>query len=121
MTELKQYLRERKVVDSNYLDSITTEDLNKNKFSLFSVDGQEYMLSHFFDNSDELGYGLTKTNHILKTENTNMVAIAIVEGDDVVCINTTDNSIWLWCLQTGNGEFVKIINSFEEFKSMVIL
>ena len=120
MTEIKQYLTDRKVLDSRYIDFVTTDNLNENEFRLFTVNGQQYMLSHFLDSSDKTGYGLVKTNHVLKTEKNDMVAIAVVEGDDIICFNTNDSSIWLWRLQTGDGELAKITNSFKEFELLVV-
>lgn len=120
MKDLEQYLIERKLFDSDYFHSVKAEDLNKKQYKLFSADGQDYMLSHFFDDSNELGYGLIKTNCILRTDNTDMVAIAAVQGDDVICINALDNSIWLWCIQSANGNYVKIADSFNLFKQIAL-
>ena len=120
MKDLEQYLIDRKLFDSDYYRCVKAEDLNKRQYKLFSVDGQDYMLSHFFDDSNELGYSLIKTNCILQTDNSNMVAIAAVQGDDVICINISDNSIWLWCIQSANGNYAKIADSFNLFKQIAL-
>ena len=115
MNELQEYLIKRKVTDSNYLNNITELNRNKENFRLFLLNGHEYMVSHFFDNSNRLGFDLMLTNSILQTEDSNMVAIAAVEGDDVICIKANENSVWLWFIQSGSGELEKISNTFKEF------
>ena len=118
--DLYEYLQNRGVTDKNYLNFVLKEKTRGEKFKLFLVDGQPYMLSHFLDASDELGYGLIETNDVLGLTDTEMLAIALVEGDDVVCINSTDNSIWLLSFQSGGGTLLRIVDTFCDFLSMII-
>ena len=119
MNTLIEYLKRRKVSDLDFVDFITSNFTKQKEFKLFSTSNQDYMISHFFDESNTLGFSLIMTNDILGIDKTNMVAIAAVEGDDIICLNAADNSVWLWCLQTGNGEYVKISDTFKTFAQMI--
>ena len=88
-------------------------------YSLFGVDGFDYMVDHFLDDSDQVGYGIVPTNTGLKTETANAVAIALVEGDDVICIDTDDGAVFLWLVQTGNSERKVIAKNIEQFVDMI--
>lgn len=117
---LVEYFKKRKVLDLGFVEFMTSKHAQTKPYKLFSVNNQDYMVSHFFDSSNNVGFSLIKTNEILNTNKTDMMAFAAVEGDDIICLNTDDNSVWLWCLQTNNGKFVKITTSFEKFKSIAI-
>lgn len=117
---LVEYFKKRKVSDLGFVEFMTSKHAQTKPYKLFSVNNQDYMVSHFFDSSNNVGFSLIKTNEILNTNKTDMMAFAAVEGDDIICLNTNDNSVWLWCLQTDNGKFVKITNSFEKFKSIAV-
>ena len=117
---LVEYLEKRKVSDLSFIQFIISECTKQKPYKLISVNNQDYMVSHFFDSSNQIGFSLIKTNEILDTNKTNMIAFAAVEGDDIICLNTADNSIWLWSIQTGNGEFVKISDTFKAFAQMVL-
>lgn len=116
---LIEYLKSRNVLDLGIVDFITSDCIKQKNFKLFSANNQDYMISHFFDESDDVGFSLIKTNEILETNKTDMIAIAAVGGDDVICLSTTDNSVWIWCLQTGNGECIKISDTFKLFTKMI--
>lgn len=120
MNTLLEYLKSRKVLDLGFIEFMTSTRVNHKEFKLFSVNNQDYMISRIFDESDAVGFSLIKTNEILETNKTNLVVFAAVEGDDVICFNTADNSIWIWCLQTGNGECIKISDTFRAFIQMII-
>lgn len=117
---LSKYLKERNVTDKNYLNYIMAEDTENEEYKLFMVEEQAYMLSHFLDSSEELGAGLIKTNGVLGLENTNLIAIAVLEGDDVICIDNADNSVWLLSFQSGNKELFYVTETFDEFRTMAI-
>ncbi len=109
------YLNKRKVKDEIYKDFIINETNKKVPFKLFQVDGFDYKMSHFLDDSEQEGYGLLATNETLNLSDSNYIAIGLVEGDDVICMNTLNSEIVLWLVQTGNGERVKIAESFKSF------
>lgn len=73
------------------------------------------MVSHFLDLSERSGYGLIVTNETLKTASGDALAIGLIEGDDVICMDIPSGTILIWMIQSGNGEFIKVSDSFEEF------
>ena len=97
---------------------LTSEEANKSKFIPFAVNREDYAIHHFLDGSHRSGYGVKKTNDQLKTDETDYVAVALVEGDDVICINVQDGSVHLWLIQSGDGEMIKVTDSFSDFLSI---
>ena len=119
MNELCEYLQNRGVTDKTYLNFVSKVETRDEKYKLFSVEGQAYMLSHFLDSSDELGFDLIRTNDVLGLTHTEILAIALVEGDEVICINKNDNSICLLSFQSGERELYGVAGTFHEFLSMI--
>lgn len=118
--EISVYLKKQGITDKEYL-AFMLETKNEDLcFKLCSVDGFDFMVSHFFDNSNKRGYGLIPTNNILKTTGSQFTAIGLIEGDDVICINSLNGAIYVWMIQTGNGEYVEVSKSFAEFMNECI-
>ena len=88
-------------------------------FKLCSQNGFDYMVSHFLDASDIKGYGVIATNASLQMSG-EQLAIGLIEGDDIICMDLQDRSIYLWLVQTGKGERIKVSDSFGEFLSNVV-
>lgn len=120
VNKLTEYLCKRNVADSFFLEFILSKSTQKSEFKLFFVNNQEYMISHFLDESNVLGHDLIATNDILKTTETDMLVFAMVEGDDAVCLNLSDNSIWLWRFESYDTNFIKIADSFGEFIDIAV-
>lgn len=120
MDKIGEYLESRKVLDLFFIEFMKSNKTKETEFKLIDIKGEDYLVSYFFDSSNIIGYDLIKTNEILKTNNINMVAFAVTEGDDIVCINTVDNTIWLWGIESCDGEFIKIEDTFETFISRII-
>lgn len=112
---VNEYLKARGVNDALLKAIICEGPAMPNEFIPFSANGIDYAIHHFLDDSDIAGYGLIQTNAILNLNDNNSVAIALVEGDDVVCINTDNGSVYLWLIQMGHGERIQLANSFDEF------
>lgn len=112
------YLNSRKVVDREYRNLLLSGDLQNCVFKLCSVKGFDFMMSHFLGQSDEAGYGLIPTNHILGLDGSNQLAIGLLEGDDVVCMNLDDGSINLWLLEMADGKRINVAASFKELLEM---
>jgi hypothetical protein len=73
------------------------------------------MMSHFLGQSEDAGYGLIPTNRILGLDGSNQLAIGLIEGDDVVCMNLDDGSINLWLFEMADGKRMTVATSFGEF------
>ena len=114
---LVAYLERRGVHDEAYKAHIlaSPSDLS---FELCSANGFDFMVSYFLDGSDRIGYGLIPTNETLKTGNGNRMAIGLIEGDDVICLDIPTGKISLWMIQTGNGESLDVADSFDRFFEM---
>lgn len=102
-------------LDPDVVEYLTSDKANANVFIPFTVKRDDYAIHHFLDGSHRAGYGAKKTNDQLKTDDTDYVAVALVEGDDVVCINVKDGSVLLWLIQSSKGEMIKIADSFSDF------
>lgn len=106
-------------IQSVEIEKLLTEDMSDQmEYIPFSADGFDYAIHHFLDSSDIPGYGVFQTNAILGLEGTEQFAIALVEGDDVICLDKKDGSVNLWLIQTGNGERIRIAPSFRAFLAL---
>lgn len=115
MQKLIQYLDSRGVQDGAYRDLVQTGGEEKLQFEIVCADDFEYQVSHFFNESGKKGYGLIPTNELLKTHTGPMMAIGAIEGDDVICMDLRSGAVYLWMIQTGEGEYMKAADSFSEF------
>ena len=113
--ELVDYLKKKHINDTTFLSFIYNENSEDIVYKLCSVDGFDFVVSHFFDDSDKKGYGLVVTNEILTLKKENYIAIGLIEGDDIICMDVDDGSIYGWLVQTGCGEYIKLYDSFEIF------
>ena len=109
------YLKHRKI-NSNKLIKF----LQRQKFGLldsvtFLANNELYEITHFLSKSEIMGYDIMAVNRQLSLDDTNIVAIALVSGDDVICVNNLSNEVFLWKIQTGNGEEIIISKSLDEF------
>ena len=109
------YLKECGVNDGEYFSFLIEKKYKDLNFKLCSVDGFDFIVSHFFDDSTQSGYGLIKTNDILKKNGCHFIGIGLIEGDDVLCINSLTGTIHVWLIQTGNGEYIEVSRSFKSF------
>lgn len=118
--EATQFLIEQGVPKDAVQVYLATAKLTKIEYIPFTALGYDYAIHHFLDLSDTLGFGLFPTNKQLRLVGTEFTAIALVEGDDIVCIEAEKGFIYLWLLQTGNGEKILIANSINEFLKMSV-
>ena len=81
----------------------------------FSVDGEEYEISHFLTKSDIIGYDIKKANAQLNTDSTSFVALALVIGDDVLCYDTQTKEVFLWRIQTAGGDHLIVSDNLSSF------
>ena len=66
---LVEYFKKRKVLDLGFVEFMTSKHAQTKPYKLFSVNNQDYMVSHFFDSSNNIGFSLIKTNEILDAVN----------------------------------------------------
>lgn len=112
---INEYLKSRGINDALLSSIICKGPSQQTEFIPFSAGGIDYAVHHFLDDTDLAGYGLVQTNTILNLNDTYFIAVALVEGDDVICVNTENGSVCLWLVQTGRGEWITIADSFASF------
>lgn len=113
--ELVDYLKQRGVRDDIYCSFVQQYYSDDYKFIMCSANGFDYIVSHFLDKSERKGYGLIATNKTLQTEKSGQLAIGLIEGDDVICLDPKTGRICLWLIQTGNNNYITVAESFQEF------
>ena len=114
---LVEYLDKRKVNDEAYRTYVLASPSDQS-FELCSINGFDFMVSHFLDGSDRTGEGLIPTNEVLKTSTGEKMAIGLIEGDDVICMDIPSRKIYLWMIQTGCGESIAVADTFSDFYVM---
>lgn len=92
-TNISSYLKECNVQDSDYLSFVLDETPIEYNFVLYSVEGFDFVVSHFFNNSDELGYWLIPTNKLFKNIDKNRLAFGLFEGDGVICMDLASGGL----------------------------
>ena len=113
--ELVDYLNRRGVRDNIYRSFVQQYRPDDYKFIMCTINGFDYIVSHFLDRSERKGYGLIATNETLQTEKSGQLVIGLIEGDDVICLDPKTGQISLWLVQTGNNDCVTVAKSFQEF------
>lgn len=81
----------------------------------FLVGEEEYNITHFLSKSDVDGYDIRKLNTLLKTEGTDTVAFAVVLGDDVLCYDIKNKEVFIWRIQTGDGDKLLVSDDLSKF------
>ena len=113
--ELNEFLNHHGIESGIYSEFVRRYIPGDCKFVQCSSDGFDYMVSHFLDKSEKMGYGLIVTNETLETEKTGKLAIGLIEGDDVICLDPQTGRISLWLIQSGNGECINVAETFQDF------
>mgnify|MGYP007070218728 CR=1 FL=1 len=86
----------------------------------FFVGNDPYELTHFLSKSDTMGYDIRKVNALLKTNETDDVVFAVVLGDDAVCCNVTTGEVYIWLIQSGEGERIDTGLTLTDFLNNII-
>lgn len=119
------YLKIRNVKDDKYLEFINNNDFaffKDNIIHIFNKEynqNDEYMIENFLSCSSVAGRDIIQANKNLGLDIGDIIAIASVAGDDVVCMNIKTNEICLYLIETGNMKFVHIADNFVDFCNMI--
>ena len=81
----------------------------------FTIGEKEFFITHFLSKSDDEGYDVRKLNALLKTDSTDIVAFAVVLGDDVLCYDVKTKDVFIWRIQTGNGDKLHVSDDLSGF------
>ncbi len=112
---VKDYLKSRKVTNRELGKIIQKHPFGLLKDTSFFVGEEEFGISHFLSKSDVTGYDIQKVNTLLGTEALNIVAFAIVMGDDVLCYDIKSKEVILWLVQTAEGERLLVSDNLTKF------
>ena len=109
------YLKSRKVTNRELGKIIKKQPFGLLKDTTFFIGKEEYGITHFLSKSDIAGYDIQKVNTLLGTEALDIVAFAIVVGDDALCYDIKSKEVILWMIQTGGGERLFVSDNLSKF------
>ena len=109
------YLQSRKLTNRELSRIIKKYPFGLLKETSFFIGSEEYGISHFLSKSDIAGYDIQKVNALLGTEARGIIAFAIVIGDDALCYDTKSKEVFLWMIQTGGGNRLRVSDSLTKF------
>lgn len=113
------YLDSRMVYNKdyrNFLEKVPFGCLEENSFF---VGGECYGVSHFLTVSNIDGFDIKKANQHLGLDKGSVIAIALVEGDDVLCLDLITGEVFLWMISCGDGEKILVSKTFNMFLNMI--
>ncbi len=118
------YLVNRGVENKTYLEIIKNYPFGLLAENIFyigeAIVGYEYTLEYFFSDEATMSPDIKTVNKNLQTDCGDILSIANVYGEDIICMNIKTGEILLWELESGNGDMVHIAKNFEEFLAMII-
>ena len=114
------YLQERNMNNEALNKVITNYPFGLLDGAEFIIGSEEYAITHFLSKSETSGYDIESVNRLLNLIETPVVAFAMVAGDDVLCYDTQTSKLFLWLIQTQNGEKIEIEDTLSEFLDGVI-
>lgn len=82
------------------------------------LNGHVYSVQCFMGESQELGFDIEKSNDLLEQESIvpeHFVAVGLLQGDDVICIEKGTGFVYLLLIESGDGEIVKVADTIESF------
>ena len=109
------YLRARKLSNRELNRIIKKYPFGLLKETSFFIGEEEYGISHFLSKSDITGYDIQKVNSLLGTEALGIIAFAIVVGDDALCYDNKSKEVFLWLIQTGEGNRLRVSDNLTKF------
>jgi len=117
---VSDYLKSRKLSSKELYKIIQEYPFGLLKDTSFFIGDEEYGINYFLSKSDITGYDIQKVNALLDTKAYNCVAFAVVVGDDVLCYDTENQSVFLWMIQTGEGRKLHVSDNLTEFLKAII-
>ena len=118
------YLANRGVDNQNYLEIIKNYPFGLLADNIFyigeMVSGYEYTLEYFFSDIATICPDIETVNKNLQTDSGDILSIANVYGEDIICMNIKTGEILLWELESGNGDMIHIAKDIKEFIAMII-
>lgn len=86
--------------------------------NIIMVSNEEYTIQCFLGKSENTAYDIVACNNIRELDKTPLCAIAMLYGDDLICINANDGAVYFF----NDNELVLLASNFESFfKSIKLL
>lgn len=114
------YLRSRRFINRELNRIIRHYPFGLVTGASFVANKQRYSISHFLSCSQIMGYDIRKVNDFLDTEDSAIVAFALVLGDDALCYNTETKEVFLWRIQTSDGDQIFVSDNLTSFLKSLI-
>ena len=109
------YLQKRGIKSEKLSHFISEKPFGLLCDAVFMFKNEEYEITHFLSNSDIVGYDIRKVNEMLNTDETNECVFAVIMGDDVLGYNIKTEEVFIWYVQTGDGEKTVIADNLDKF------
>lgn len=99
------------------IDDVFYKNFIENYFGGFvtdntiTVSNEEYTIQCFLGKSENTAYDIVKCNEIRELDKTPLCAIAMLYGDDLICINANDGRVYFF----DDNELILLSENFELF------
>ena len=113
-----EYLLDRGLSTSLIKMFLKVSKMSKVLGTSLSASGFEYVIDHFLDGSGTAGYDIKLVNQALRMDRSQLLAIAIAEGDDPICLDLRSGSVILLLIE--DGEQVQLASTLDEFASIIV-
>ena len=96
--------------------------MQDNVISVFNHEfnhSEDYTVEYLLSCSVIDGRDIIKANKNLTFDDGDIIAIAVVAGDDIVCMNVKTKEVLLYLIETGDMKYLHIADDFAEFCKMI--
>ena len=111
------YVSKKKIVDECYFKFIDKYCGGFATDNMIIINDEEYTIQCFLGTSENTAYDIVKCNKIREVHETPLCAIALLYGDDLICINANDGCVYFW----NDEDLIKVAENFEDFVNKINL
>lgn len=111
------YASEKNIVDACYLNFVGKYCGGFVADNTIIINDEEYTIQCFLGTSENTAYDIVKCNKIRDVHETPLCAIALLYGDDLICINANDGHVYFW----NDEDLIKVADNFEDFINKINL
>ena len=105
------YLCSKGINNYDYINFFKKHGLGFFNDNILYINEDEYSIECFLGSSENSAYDIIKCNKIRDLDSTPVCAIAMLYGDDLICLSNRDLAVYFW----DDNNLVKIADSFSEF------
>lgn len=114
-----EYLIHRKIKDTDYCKFVSSENTVIEYKPIVLGVGLEFQVSVIFSDNGKYPLSIEQANKNLGFQTGNEIAIGLLEGDDIICMDISSGAIYFWLIENGDGEKIRIASSFKEFIELI--